>query len=266
VERAAAGAPTPTGTRAYKLAARLKDEALSPEKIVDLFVELVPWFDEEDRPLIATMVESVFQHGQNDPGCGPLYDVRRLFDDIADIDQNDGEKLRAGTKAVDPRAEVDDATPPIDIFGDVALTGRPVFPVEMLPCALGEFVIDRSSGALGVDPAMIAMPALAACVAALDDRHVVQVRKLDGQWVEPARLWVIIVEEPGGKKTPAINAALAPLRGIEDAWHVDDQPKQDLYELTLEAYREDRKRYAKAHDEGRLERLFSGESLRVETR
>jgi hypothetical protein len=76
------GTPTPTGARAYKLAARLKDEALSPEKIVDLLVELVPWFDEEDRPLIAMMVENAFSRGQNDPGCGPPTSVMRLFDEI----------------------------------------------------------------------------------------------------------------------------------------------------------------------------------------
>jgi hypothetical protein len=71
--------PTPTGARAYKLAARLKDQALSPEMIVDLLVELVPWFDEEDRPALAAMVESVFLHGQNDPGCGPTNGLTRLF-------------------------------------------------------------------------------------------------------------------------------------------------------------------------------------------
>ena len=74
--------PTPTGARAYKLAASLKDEALSAAKIVDLLVEMVPWFDEEDRPLIAGMVESAFAYGQNDPGCGPPNDVKRLFDPI----------------------------------------------------------------------------------------------------------------------------------------------------------------------------------------
>jgi hypothetical protein len=71
--------PTPTGARAYKLAARLKDAALSPATIVNLLVEMVPWFDEEDRPLVAAMVESVFVRGQNDPGCGPLNIVTRLF-------------------------------------------------------------------------------------------------------------------------------------------------------------------------------------------
>lgn len=90
------GTPTPKGARAYKLAARLKDKALSPEKIVDLLVELVPWFDEEDRPLIATMVESVFLRGQNDPGCGPPDSVTGLFDDIVsewEVETGDHEKL-----------------------------------------------------------------------------------------------------------------------------------------------------------------------------
>jgi hypothetical protein len=70
--------PTPTGARAYKLATRLKDEALSPATIINLLVEIVPWFDEEDRPLIAAMVESAFVHGQNDPGCGPPNNLSRL--------------------------------------------------------------------------------------------------------------------------------------------------------------------------------------------
>jgi hypothetical protein len=88
VERALAsdewqrGTPTPTGARAYKLATRLKDEALSPEKIVDLLVEMVPGFDEEDRPQIEAMVDSAFLRGQNDPGCGPPDSVKRLFDEI----------------------------------------------------------------------------------------------------------------------------------------------------------------------------------------
>jgi hypothetical protein len=88
--------PTPTGARAYRLAARLKDEALSPEMIVDLFVELVPWFDEEDRPALAAMVESVFLHGQNDPGCGPTNGVTHLFGAIVaewEAEADDGNEL-----------------------------------------------------------------------------------------------------------------------------------------------------------------------------
>lgn len=86
--------PTPTGTRAYKFATSLKDEALSPETIVDLLVEMVPWFEEEDRPQIETMVESAFLHGQNGPGCGPPNSVARLFGEIVDEWEADTEESK----------------------------------------------------------------------------------------------------------------------------------------------------------------------------
>lgn len=74
--------PSPTGARAYKLAARLKDEALSPEKIVDLFIEMVPWFDERERRELGAMADSVFRHGQNESGCGNPNSIAHLFTEI----------------------------------------------------------------------------------------------------------------------------------------------------------------------------------------
>jgi hypothetical protein len=143
-------------------------------------------------------------------------------------------KLRVGIASPkwgpDPRGEEDDKSSPLEVFGDTATAGRPVFPIDALPYALGDFVIDRSER-LGVAPEMIAMPALVACAAALDDAYVVQVRRHDQQFVESARLWVAIVEEPGGKKTPAINAAIAPLHEIEISWREGDAARLDAYKL-----------------------------------
>ena len=70
--------PTPTGARAYKLAARLKDEALSPQTIVDLLVEMIPWFDEEDRPIIGAMVDALLAYVlrawyEQEPGQSPAW-------------------------------------------------------------------------------------------------------------------------------------------------------------------------------------------------
>ena len=127
-----------------------------------------------------------------------------------------------------------------------------LFPLEVLSPTLADFVVDRAER-LGVEPALIAIPALAACAAALDDRHVVQVRQHDDQWTESARLWVAVVEEPGGKKTPAIRAALAPVQEIENAWSSEDLPKQAEYNVSLEGYREDVKKFSKQQE---LERLF----------
>jgi hypothetical protein len=154
-------------------------------------------------------------------------------------------KLRSGMESPkwgpDPRGEEDDKSPPLDVFGDAGLTGSPAFPTDSLPIALSAFVADKAER-LGVTPEMIAMPALAACAAALDDKHVVQVRRNDQQWTESARLWVAIVEEPGGKKTPAIKAALDPLQEIEMAWGKDDAPKFDLYRLQKHSYEQQLKR------------------------
>jgi hypothetical protein len=88
---------------------------------------------------------------------------------------------------------------------------------------LKAFVVDRAER-LGVKPELIAMPALAVCAAAIDDRVVVQVRRYDQQWHESARIWIAIIEEPGGKKTPAINAAVSALRDIEAVWRSEDAP------------------------------------------
>jgi hypothetical protein len=148
-------------------------------------------------------------------------------------------KLRAGMDTPkwgpDPRGEEDDKSPPLDVFGDTALAGSPLFPTDALPYALGDFVADRSER-LGVGPEMIGMPALAACAAALDDGNVVQVLRNDQQYLEDARLWVAIVEQPGGKKTPAIKAATGPLHDIEIAWRDEDAPKFDRYKLQKHFY------------------------------
>ena len=108
---------------------------------------------------------------------------------------------------------------------------------------------------LGVAPEMIAMPAFAACAAVLDDAIKVQVRRHDQQWLESARLWVTLVEEPGGKKTPAINAAIAPLHDIEISWREEDVPKLDGYKLQQHLH--DQKLKSRK-PEDQLDLLFGG--------
>src|SRR5262249_20997331 len=102
---------------------------------------------------------------------------------------------------------------------------------------------------------LIAMPALAVCAAALDDRVVVQVRRHDRQWVESARLWVALVEEPGGKKTPAINAAVSALREIETGWRNENVLHFKKYGAELERYKAQSKKSCNASD---AEEGFSG--------
>jgi putative DNA primase/helicase len=83
----------------------MKDEALSPTKIVDLLVEMVPWFDEEDRQQLETMVESAFLRGQNDPGCGSPNSVG--FEPLPPLDNDvDRAGAPAGQNARPPQLTI----------------------------------------------------------------------------------------------------------------------------------------------------------------
>jgi hypothetical protein len=169
----------------------------------------------------------------------------------AEIAKKIADKLRVGMLSPkwgrDPRGEDEDRSSPLDIFGDTGLLEPPEFPLDALPDVLKAFVVDRAER-LGVKPELIAMPALAVCAAAIDDRVVVQVRRYDQQWHESARIWIAIIEEPGGKKTPAINAAVSALRDIEAVWRSEDAPALQKYEIDLERYKAQLKKHCNDTD------------------
>ena len=100
---------------------------------------------------------------------------------------------------------------PVDIFRRYS---TPELPADLLPATIENFA--RKHGEImGVDPAGLAMAALAVCSAAITDEIAVQVKRNDPSWREPARLWVGLVGAPSMKKTPILKAATAPLRKID---------------------------------------------------
>jgi hypothetical protein len=128
---------------------------------------------------------------------------------------------------------------PVDLFGN--LTREPELTREMLPEVIADFAIDTAER-LGVECAMVAVPALAACAAALHDGIKIQPKMHDTGWQESARLWVALVADPGGKKSPAIDKAMKPLVEIEAAWINEDAAKMAKYLAALEIYKAGRKR------------------------
>ena len=90
---------------------------------------------------------------------------------------------------------------------------------------------------LGVDPALLALPALVVCAAAIDDGHHIRPMRHNTGWQESARLWLATIADPGGRKTPALARVVAPLRTVEQEWYAADQPARTRYEIELRRYR-----------------------------
>lgn len=107
--------------------------------------------------------------------------------------------------------EAPDAGPePVDLWRHYA---APELPKGLLPPLIEAFA-RRHGEVMGVDPAGLAMAALAVCSAAISDEIKVKVKRHDS-WTESSRLWVGLIGAPSMKKTPIINAAIRPLRAID---------------------------------------------------
>jgi len=106
------------------------------------------------------------------------------------------------------------------------------FPVEALPEPMRGLVAE-AAGAVGCDPAFVALPLLAAAAAAIGNARRVELKR---GWTEPAILWTCVVGESGTHKSPALELALRPLR---------DRQRRDLreHERAMEAWEKEQLRY-----------------------
>lgn len=86
------------------------------------------------------------------------------------------------------------------------------FPVNALPEGARHFALEASK-AIGVDPAVIAGPCLAAMAGVIGNSRQVVIKP--GSWSEPAVLWLLVVSASGTKKTPSIAAVIDPLHRQE---------------------------------------------------
>jgi len=102
----------------------------------------------------------------------------------------------------------------VDLFDNLT---PPPFPVDLLPPAIAGYARDQAE-LIGVDPAVIALAAIGAAAACIDDRVEIQPKRHDTGWREQARLWVGIIGDPSAKKSPGITKAMAPLFKIDQKW------------------------------------------------
>jgi hypothetical protein len=82
----------------------------------------------------------------------------------------------------------------------------PHFPNHLLPWPVREYV-EQASGALGCDPAYVAVPMLAALASAIGNTRRI---RLKPSWTEPAVIWAVVVGDSGTSKAPRWNSPSAP--------------------------------------------------------
>jgi hypothetical protein len=93
------------------------------------------------------------------------------------------------------------------------------FPGDALPEPARGFVT-AGAKAIGCDPAMVALPLLAAIASAIGATYRILLKPT---WSEPSVLWCVVVAESGSHKSPAQDMALRPLRRLQ-AWKFVEYP------------------------------------------
>lgn len=125
----------------------------------------------------------------------------------------------------------------VDVFAETIVPG---LTRGMLPSVIEDYAFECSE-LIGVTPAMIAVPALVACAAALHDDVRIQPKRYERGWTESARLWCAIVGSPSVKKSPAIKRATKRMRKIDMELHDANAKKQADYATQMEIYKDAKK-------------------------
>lgn len=127
-----------------------------------------------------------------------------------------------------------------ETFADVPMEPFPV--KEVFPPDIATFVLGVS-GAMSVDPTMVAFPVMAAMAGVVGASRTL---RINATWVEYSCLWLVVLAHSGSAKTPAFKQALAPLFSMN--------------QKLVDAYRDELKKYDLAMDQYRADSRNGGQS------
>jgi hypothetical protein len=116
------------------------------------------------------------------------------------------------------------------------------FPVAALPEPVRAYVAGHAL-ALGLEPATVALPTLALLAAAIGNTREICPSPT---WSEPPILWCVLVAESGSRKSPALAAALVPLREVQARAFGAHGAAMREYDRAVEEYDTARRRRASA--------------------
>lgn len=120
-------------------------------------------------------------------------------------------RKRGNAKRDGGKASSFEGVTPLDLWTGYA---APELPTGLLPQTIENFA-RRQAGVMGIDPAGLAMAALAVAAASISDDVALQVKQHDRSWRESARVWIGLVGAPSTKKSPIIKEATKPLRDLD---------------------------------------------------
>lgn len=119
---------------------------------------------------------------------------------------------------------------PVDVFGDGDPGALMDVPAGALPPCIEGYARDEAER-MGAPVAFVAASAIAVASAAVGGQVRIQPKAQDTRWTVPPFLWVVLVEDPGGKKSPVISSATAPLVVVDSRWAAADMPKRQAWEI-----------------------------------
>jgi putative DNA primase/helicase len=137
----------------------------------------------------------------------------------------DAQGKNRGTFKQGTQGKPTDDWPEPGVLGDPP--AAPPFPVELLPQQLMLWVSTQAE-TMGIPSDVLALPALVCLAGAIGKDAVLKVKRHDLSWTERPCLWGALIMPKGSLKSPAIKAAMAPIRGAQaqarDRW--DDEVRE----------------------------------------
>jgi hypothetical protein len=191
--KASDGDRIPTGQRnrtLASLAGSMRRRSMRAEEI--LAALLVVNQHRCDPPLSEDEVAKIAQSIGSYPPASGEFTGRAYFGD-----GKGGNASKAGPRS---RANVPRQIPPYAAF-----------PLKMLPPILRDYV-DCSAQAIGCDPALVALPALAVVAGCIGNSCALMLKR---GWIEPCIVWAVTVAPSGQLKSPAYAMAVDPLLEIQ---------------------------------------------------
>ncbi len=125
---------------------------------------------------------------------------------------------------------------PLSVSRSALLVRVPGFPLHAVPGLVRRYVEEVARG-IDCPPDLVAVPLLGAAGATWGNRLAI---RLTSTWVERAVVWAAVVADPGSAKSPALEAALAPLVALQRKAYGRWQAEVERWRRELAASRKDR--------------------------